>query len=272
VHHGCVSALSNSAAVTAVSGAMIMDESKERVICRFYRLIPDAPEPRRADRSADGTMPANALRYCEALTSASAFGWYLYPPLSFSLFWEADQIIWTYAGAEDWYPLRGAQYPGFVNTFRDLAPEHLRSLAPPFLVQGLLPGTVQIWSGYLARTAPGWALLSRGIANKPKTQPFENFEGIVQSDSWFGPLFTNIRLTRTNAPVEFHARYPLFQVQPVLRECYMDPSFAISEAGDLDAADWERFRETVEPNTDQMRQLGHYAVATRKELRGRPAE
>jgi hypothetical protein len=244
-----------------------MDESRNQVICQFYRLIPDAPEPRRADRSADGTMPSNALRYCEALTSASAFGWYLYPPLSFSLCWEGDQIIWTYGGAEDWYPLRGAQYPGFLDTFKKIAPEDLGTLAPPFLVQGMLPGVVQIWSGYFARTAPGWALLSRGVVNKLKTQPYENFEGIVQTDSWFGPLFTNIRLIRTNSPIEFHARYPLFQVQPLMRECYLEPSFKVLEATDLDAADWQRFEATIKPNTDQMRRLGHYAVDMRKKFR-----
>jgi hypothetical protein len=244
-----------------------MEEAGSQVICRFYRLIPDAPEPRRADRSADGTMPSNALRYCEALTSASAFGWYLYPPLSFSLCWEGDQIIWTYAGAEGWYPLRGAQYPGFLDAFKQVAPGDLGTLAPPFLVQGMLPGVVQIWSGYFARTAPGWALLSRGIANKPKAQPYENFEGIVQTDSWFGPLFTNIRITRTNSPVEFHMRYPLFQVQPLMRECYAEPSFTVLEATDLKKEDWRRFEATIQPNTDQMRPLGRYAVDTRKRLR-----
>jgi hypothetical protein len=59
---------------------------------------------------------------------------------------------------------------------------------------------VQIWSGYLAQTAPGWALLARGTANQEKTQPYEdheelwvsppseNYEGIIETDSWFGPL------------------------------------------------------------------------------------
>lgn len=244
-----------------------MGQHQDMVICRFFRLIPDAPDPQRADRSADGTVPVHALRYCEALTSASAFGWYLYPPLSFSLCWEGDQIIWTYGGADDWYPLRGAQYPGYYELFRKIAPEHLGNLAPPFLLQGTLPGTVQIWSGYLARTAPGWALLSRGIANKPKTQPYDHYEGIIQTESWLGPLFTNIRLTRTNSPVEFHARYPLFQVQPVRRECYVDPPFTVTEAVDLGPDDWRRFEETMRPNTDQMRRLGHYAVTTRKRNR-----
>src|SRR2546430_16137196 len=83
-------------------------------------------------------------------------------------------------------------------------------------------GVVQIWSGYLARTAPGWALLSRGTANIPRTQGYENFEGIVETDTWFGPLFTNIRLTHSNSTVEFHRRPPLFQVQSLLRKSYTE--------------------------------------------------
>ena len=89
-----------------------MVEPAEEIICRFYRFIPDAPEPRRADRSAEGTLPMIAYRYCEAIASASAFGWYLYPPISFSLVWDGTEIAWTYDGADGWYPLRGAQFPG----------------------------------------------------------------------------------------------------------------------------------------------------------------
>jgi len=213
-----------------------------------------------------------AYRYCEAIASASAFGWYLYPPLNFSLVWDGTEIAWTYEGAADWYPLRGAQFPDFAATFAAIAPEGLGDLAPTFLAQGKLPGVVQIWSGYLARTTPGWALLSRGIANLPKTQPYENYEGIVETSSWFGPLFTNIRLMRINSPVDFHVHRPLFQVQPVMRQSYRDPEFQVLEASDLQPADWQRFEATIRPNTDHMRAPGHYAVATRKQYRGQDAQ
>ena len=62
-----------------------MIDPTEASISQFYRLIPGCPTPRRADRSADGTLPLVAYRYCEAIASASAFGWYFYPPISFSL-------------------------------------------------------------------------------------------------------------------------------------------------------------------------------------------
>ncbi|HEU0157622.1 MAG TPA: DUF6065 family protein [Stellaceae bacterium] len=241
-----------------------MTEEAQTPVCRFYRLVPDAPPPRPADRSADGMLPMRGYRYCEALAAASAFGWYIYPPLSFSLVWDGVEIAWTYDGAEDWYPLRGAQFPGFRRLFEETAPESVKPLAPPFLAVSRDPGGVQIWSGYLARTAPGWSLLSRGPVNIPRTQGYVHFEGIVETETWFGPLYTNIRLTRTNSPVEFHTRYPMFQVQPLLRQSYREPSFEVLALSDLTAADWQRFEATMKPNTDQMRMLGHYAVDTRR--------
>jgi len=79
-----------------------MVDQAETVICRFCRLIPDAPVPRRADRSADGMLPTRGYRYCEALASASAFGWYIYPPLKFNLVWVGVEIAWTYERADYW--------------------------------------------------------------------------------------------------------------------------------------------------------------------------
>jgi len=241
---------------------------QDRSVCRFYRLIPEAPEPRRADRSADGMIPVRAYRYCEAIATASGFGWYLFPPMSFSLRLEGNVTYFSYPGSpEEWCKLDGTDFPDFPRRFAAVAPGGLEALCPTFLTPAREPGVVQIWSGYLVRTAPGWSLLSRGLANISTTADYEIFEGIIETSDWFGPLFTNVRLTRTNSPVRFHTRYPLFQVQPVLRQCYRDPPFEVRELGDLDADDWQRFAATMMPNTDQHRPLGHYAAATRRKLR-----
>ena len=46
-------------------------------IVTFYRLIPEAALPQRADRSALGSLPTRAYRYCDAVTSAAGFGWHV---------------------------------------------------------------------------------------------------------------------------------------------------------------------------------------------------
>ena len=86
----------------------------------FFCLVPQGRPPQRADRSAAGTMPTRAFRYCEALTAASAFGWYLFPPINFSLIWDGgSDIIWTYQGADAWFPLKVAQFPHFADHFEN---------------------------------------------------------------------------------------------------------------------------------------------------------
>jgi hypothetical protein len=99
-----------------------------------------------------------------------------------------------------------------------------------------------VWSGPFARTAPGWSLLVRSPANLPRSKGYELYEGIIETDRWFGPLFTVLRLTRTDVPVEFDASFPFLQVQPVHRDTYGDSLDAYEVIGnlkDLEAQDWE---------------------------------
>jgi|GEM_PF-348288 len=240
----------------------------------FFRLVPGCRLPQRADRSAAGTMPMRAFRYCEALTSASAFGWYLFPPIGFSLMWDGgSDVIWTYQGAAAWFPLKVAQFPNFAESFDRAAPAEFRGFSPPFLAAFKEPGVVQIWSGMFARTAAEWSLLVRAPANLARSQGYDHYEGIIETDRWFGPLFTNIRLTRTNAPVEFDPDFPFIQAQPVHRSVYGDALDDVEVVPGLDrfgSREWDDFRTTVVvPNVDPHRQRGQYAATARRQRKRR---
>lgn len=242
-------------------------------LVRFYRLVPGTVFPQRADRSAIGTIPTRAFRYCEALVTASAFGYYVFPPIDFTLVWDGRGVQWTWKGAGEWHPLTVAQFPDFVPYFDDLAPEEIKGFSPPFLGAMQEPGIVQIWSGFVARTAPGTSLLIRPLANVPQPRGYEMFEGIIESDRWFGPLFTNIRLLKTDEPIAFKAEHPLFQVQPIPREAYDDRRLndieLVGAATDFAPEDWDDYFETVvRPNVQTDRPRGAYAVAARKRRKG----
>ncbi len=244
-------------------------EESAPTLVTFHRLIPGAPMPQRADRAAIGTMPTRAFRFCEALVSASAFGYYMFPPISFSLMWDGRGVIWKWEGELTWHPLHVAQFPDFADIFDRSVPEEIKGFSPPFLGAMQEPGIVQIWSGFVARSAPGWSLLVRPLANVPQSQTFELFEGIVESDRWFGPLFTNLRLTKTDVPIEFRSDYPLFQVQPLPRSAYDDRTLnnveLVGSLSDFRPEDWDDFYDTVvRPNVQVDRPRGQYAVAARK--------
>jgi hypothetical protein len=223
----------------------------------------------RADASALGTLPARGFQYCEALRAASSFGWYVFPPIDFTLQWDGSQILWTYRGAKAWYPLSSAQLPGFAAEFDRRAPKHMRGFSPPFLTALPGPGIVQVWTGLFVESAEDWSVLVRPPANLPRNLAFDLYEGIVESDRWFGPLFTNLRLIKTDVPIEFSTETPLLQVQPLHRSTYADEvsnRFGLVEGmSEFPPRAWSRYEQSiVKPNLDPARAVGAYATAARR--------
>jgi len=241
-------------------------------IVTFYRMIPECPAPQHADRSAGGMLPTRAFRYCDPVTAASAFGWHVFPPFAFSLQFDGTNVKWTFGTAQQWYSLGAAQFPDFENYFDEHAPDDLKGCSPPFITAFPEPGFVQVWSGLIARTKPGWSLLVRPVPNFPRSVQYELFEGIVEADSWFGPLFTNLRLKKTDVPIDFQAGLPLFQVQPIQRSLYegraLDNFTVVAGMRDWSDAEWDDYRETVvAPNLEEVKLPGKHAVKLRRRRR-----
>jgi Family of unknown function (DUF6065) len=250
---------------------MAAPEANTQPLVEFFQMVPTSRPPRRADRAVGGAIPARALRYCEAMTSASAFGWYVFIPITFKVVWDGHDILWTYEGIDEWLLLtrETAQFPGFRERFDKSAPDDVREFSPPFLTASFQPGGLQVWTGCIARTAPGWSLLVRGAANYPKSLSYQTFEGIIETDTWFGPLFDNIKILKTDMPVEFRSDVPFLQVQPVRKEVYSDrflQNYVVKDMEQISAEDWRAFHRTVVvPNTVSDRKPGRYAVSVRKQ-------
>lgn len=236
-------------------------------VVTFYGAVPGIRAPIRADASGLGTLPSRGFQYCEALRTASSFGWYVFPPIDFTLQWDGSQIIWTYRGAKGWYPLTSAQFPGFQAVFDRAAPKRLRGFAPPFLSAIPEPGIIQLWTGLFVASAENWSILIRPPANLPRNLAYEPYEGIVESDRWFGPLFTNIRLIKTDVPIVFSTEMPVLQVQPLHRSTYAEEvtnRFGMVPAlADFPPHAWERY----ETNIVNPREIGAYATEVRRRRR-----
>jgi hypothetical protein len=237
----------------------------------FYGAVPGIRAPMRADASVLGTLPARGFQYCEALRAASSFGWYVFPPIDFTLQWDGSQVLWTFRGAKSWYHLTSAQFPGFQAEFDRRAPKHLRGFAPPFLT-AIPGGIVQVWTGLFVESSANWSILVRPPANLPRNLAFDLYEGIVESDRWFGPLFTNLRLIKTDVPIHFSNETPLVQVQPLQRSTYADEvsnRFGLVRAlAEFPAEAWSRYEESiVRPNLEPARAVGTYAAEARRRKR-----
>jgi hypothetical protein len=243
--------------------------SQPAKLITFHRLIPSARLPQRADRSAAGSLPTRAFRYCDPSTSASGWGYYVFPPIGFSLIWDGNDIKWTFDGASEWLPLKSVQFPNFRALFEQVAPEEIREYSPPFLGALQEPGLVQLWTGLIVRTAPGWSSFVRAPVNVPRSGTYELYEGVIETDRWFGPLITNMRLTKTDVPIDFRADFPLLQVLPVPRQAYDEATLnnyeLVPELTQLSPEDWDDYYDTVvRPHVQAVRPRGQYAAAARK--------
>ena len=256
-----------------MKGRWILPVSSQPTV-QFYRFVATGRPPQRADRSAGGTLPTRAFRYCEAATTAAALGWYIFPPMGFRLYWTGTETYWTYAGAAAWYPLGAAQFPDFRERFDAAAPSDVKAYSPTFLGALPEPGIIQVWSGLVAKTKPGWSLVARGPANLPRAAGYDVYEGVVEADDWFGPLFINIRLTRTGSPIDFDPNVPLFQVQPIQRLAYSDAvlnDVVIRDFATLDEDDWAAYHRTVvQPSQDRCPH-GRHAASVRKRRKAEDA-
>jgi hypothetical protein len=250
-----------------------MTKSMRKPVVTFYRAIPECRPPMRADTSVFGTLPSRGFQYCEALRTASSYGWYAFAPIDFTLQWDGSEVIWTYRGARAWYPLTSAQFPGYQSIFNKFAPKRLRGLSPPFLTAVPAMGIIQVWTGLMIETRDDWSVLVRPPANLPRSLAFDAYEGIIETDRWFGPLFTNIRLIKTDVPIHFSTEIPLMQIQPLQRNTYSDEvsnNFeVVADPADFSQAAWAKYEKTiVEPNLDPERPVAPYATAVRRRRKG----
>jgi hypothetical protein len=233
-------------------------------LCRFYRFHASGLPPQKADRFSGGMLPMRAAQYCDAVTIASGFGWWLFPPADTYLVWDGHSIICS-TDSEKWQAVNDVvHFPGFPEDFDAIAPERLRGQAPPFLTALGEPGLIQISLGLFAKTAPGWSMLIRQPPNLPIASPIYHYEGIIDTNSWFGPLFINLRLTKTDVIIRLRPDIPIAQAQPIPQAVLM-PSILDFETVLPGPGEWEAYRATiVEPNAHPNRAFGAYAVKQRR--------
>ena len=197
-------------------------------------------------------------------------GWYMFPPKDFQLLFDGTETF--FADGETWEPLISENFePEFMELWNAHAPEAMQDRPPPFLSTSFVPGVVQIWTGLLVATDPGWSSHVGPIANADFWGAFRCFEGVVETDR-FGPwpVFINIRISATNRPIYFMRDRPLFQLRPIPRDAVAIRAKTADWHDFQDAMsdeDWQGLAGTLrsaDPREEPDRKPGQYAVRARK--------
>lgn len=124
------------------------------------------------------------------------------------------------ANQSGWYVLAGCRVR--ITWSGGRRPTDLRieypEAAPPILpVVSHFGSAVATWNlPYLFRTSPGYNLLARGPANRPKAHAYA-LEGVIEADWADSPFTMNWMLTAPHQPVEFAPDEPICMLVPQLR-------------------------------------------------------
>jgi len=208
------------------------------------------------------------------MRTASSFGWYAFPAEEVSLRWNGVDVF--VREDEQWRPLVRSELPGFSEYWNRHAPPELEDLAPPFLTRLPMPGFVQVWTGLLCSSSPGWSVLVRPPSNMRASFLYTAYEGIVETDHFKPcPLFMNIQLLATHTDIHLPKLVPLLQVQPLLRDSYGEAAHLSQEREGLgqqedgepalSVEDWHGYRRTIRIQADdEPPETGQYAAEARK--------
>lgn len=245
---------------------------REEKKARFIKLLEQAPDPQLGDSSAMGTMFTRAFRYCEPMRLASESGWYIFSPVDIDLIFDGAATYWRLPEDTSWQKLQSLKDAHFRSDFEAACPSHLSGTTPITIGSSAEPGILQIWSGYILETAPGYSVLVRDPPNLPKLENFESYEGVIHSDLWFGPLLTNIRITKPDVVVSLRRNAPIFFVQMMRtedcnRKIHQDYSVDIGLEC-FSNSDWQKYSRVMEKSLNQNSERGTYAREHRRLKRG----
>ena len=79
------------------------------------------------------------------------------------------------------------------------------------------PNVVQIWTGLIFQTPPGWCLLIRSPINFAQ-KDYHVMEGVLETDWMQYDIWINLVCDRENLPLNVDKKMPIAQILPIRRE------------------------------------------------------
>jgi hypothetical protein len=189
---------------------------------RVWRLHPSSCPIVPAEKTLHGTAHRGGVRWCGPFTNANKAGWWLFPPVDVDIEWRGGrdfdyEVRSPYSDA-DWHLIRFLVRDDEDVDIDRWLPESGRTK----FTWGLLEdGVVQMWTGCMFETTPGWGLHIRSPVNFPP-RAFHVMEAVLETDWLRYDIWLNIAFDRKNEIVRLRREEwpPIAQLVPVPRETY----------------------------------------------------
>lgn len=224
---------------------------------KVWRLHPSSCRVERAEKTLNSTAHRGGVRYCGPFTNANAAGWWLYPPVDVDITWRGGREF----EYELLTPYDDVDYHLIRFLLDDDDRDHVDKWCTPGgrtkFTWGLLEeGVVQIWTGCIFATPPGWGLHIRSPVNVAP-EPYHVMEAIIETDWLHYDVWVNVVFDRPNETVSLRRDSwpPLAQIVPVPHQTY--------------DTRWRHDEETINRNSEEAAEVFDYFVQyNRKKFAG----
>jgi hypothetical protein len=186
---------------------------------KIWKLHPTACRVEKAEKTCMGTANSGALRWCGPYTNANKYGFWIYPPIDFNFIYKDGKFEHEYLeeyGNDDYKIIRSLIKPCDNSKPDKWLPEEGRT---KFTWGAVEPNVVQIWTGLIFQTPPGWCLHIRSPINFQYTK-YHVMEAILETDWMQYDIWINLVCDQENEKFHINKKTPLAQILPVRRESY----------------------------------------------------
>lgn len=167
-----------------------------------------------AEKTLKGFANPAAVKWCAPYSLANSSGWWLSPPQDIDIHWDGElfthEEITKYGGEDRDLVLGMASDSDHPDMW---CPPGGRSKYTWAVVE---PNVVQVWTGLIFQTPPGWCLHVKEPANTPR-RPFSVMEGVLETDWMCYDIWVNLAFHEPGT-VNLRRDQILAQLIPVRRE------------------------------------------------------
>jgi hypothetical protein len=198
----------------------------------------------KAEKSCKGLANQGAVQWCGPYVNANQYGFWVYPPVDMDFSFENGNFKVTNMEGyddEDYRVVRSLIRPEDHSDFEKwIFPNSGRTKVTFGSVE---PNVVQIWTGLIFQTPPGWCLHIRSPINFPQ-YGFNVMEAVLETDWLQYDIWMNLSVTEVGKIISIRKDTPIAQLVPVRREGFK--------------GDWDISRERINRDSTEADKVFSY--------------
>lgn len=218
---------------------------------KAWQLHPQAARIERAEKDCMGAANEAGVKWCGPYVSANQAGFWVFSPIDLEFVYDGSQfhvLDCEEYTPEDYDLVRSLIKPEDNSQFEKwIFPGSGRTKTTFSLIEN---NVMQIWTGLIFQTPPGWCLQIRSPINFPYSG-YNVVEAVLETDWMQYDIWINIAVTQANTKISIDKKTPLAHLLPIRRESFK--------------GDWTVEKEMVNRDTKEANEVFSYWLRYNKQ-------